>query len=528
MNKKAVVIGLLGTTLDSDLTNNRWDHWRPTVSLALQKTLPIKRFDFIFDKKFNDVADIVSKDFTNKSPSTLVVKHVLNFPHPWDFESVYAELLRFAHEYKFDTDNEDYFVHISTGTHVMQICLFLLVESRIIPGKLLQTGYEDNDVVGFINIIDLDLSKYSKLLNRFQEQNQLGVHFLKSGIHTANQCYNNLIDDIAKISINCNAPILITGPSGVGKTHLARLIFEWKKRNHKVSGAFTEINCATLKGSSAMSTLFGHVKGAYTGATEKRKGLLSVANGGLLFLDEIGELGLDEQAMLLIAIEEKHFYPLGSDEEISSDFQLICGTNADINKMVKEGRFRADLLARINLWTFHLMGLKDRPEDIEPNLQCELEKVSTLLNKKIRINKDAYELFLKLATAPEALWTENFRELAGCVLRMAVLSDNGVITCNDVNKEFSYLYNKWQNTDEDKKDDYPAAKKILGNDFNNYDLFDIAQLECVLNICHNSKTMADAGRKLFSESIKRKKSNNNTDRLKKYLSTFNISWTDIR
>src|SRR5204862_3777135 len=99
-----------------------------------------------------------------------------------------------------------------------------------------------------------------------------------------------------------------------------------------------------------MSALFGHVKGAFTGALKDRAGLLRSADGGVLFLDEIGELGLDEQAMLLRALEEKTFLPLGSDRETQSDFQLIAGTNRDLMAEVNRGLFREDLLCRINLW----------------------------------------------------------------------------------------------------------------------------------------------------------------------------------
>lgn len=108
-----------------------------------------------------------------------------------------------------------------------------------------------------------------------------------------------------------------------------------------MSGAFVELNCATLRGDAAMSALFGHKKGAYTGASENRAGLLAAADGGLLFLDEVGELGADEQAMLLRAIEEKRFYPMGSDTESTSDFQLICGTNRDLKKMNPRGEIQA-------------------------------------------------------------------------------------------------------------------------------------------------------------------------------------------
>src|SRR4029077_20611819 len=129
-----------------------------------------------------------------------------------------------------------------------------------------------------------------------------------------------------------------------------------------LSGRFVEVNCATLRGDQAMSALFGHKRGAFTGAQTDRAGLLKEADQGLIFLDEIGELGADEQAMLLRALEDKTFLPLGADRELGSDFQLIAGTNCDLAAFVRSGQFREDLLARINLWTFQLPGLAQRPE----------------------------------------------------------------------------------------------------------------------------------------------------------------------
>jgi transcriptional regulatory protein RtcR len=102
-----------------------------------------------------------------------------------------------------------------------------------------------------------------------------------------------------------------------------------------MAGELVEVNCATLRGDAAMSTLFGHVRGAYTGAVEARAGMLRKADKGLLFLDEIGELGLDEQAMLLRAIEDRTFFPVGSDREVRSEFQLIAGTNRDLSARVQ-------------------------------------------------------------------------------------------------------------------------------------------------------------------------------------------------
>ena len=140
-----------------------------------------------------------------------------------------------------------------------------------------------------------------------------------------------------------------------------------------------------------MSALFGHVKGAFTGAASERAGLLKSADKGVLFLDEIGELGLDEQAMCLRAIEEKRFLPVGADREIAADFQLLAGTNRDLGEDVCKGRFREDLYARLNLWTFQLPALRERKEDIEPNLDFELRRYLEREGENVTFNKEARE-----------------------------------------------------------------------------------------------------------------------------------------
>ena len=276
-----------------------------------------------------------------------------------DFKQVYETLFQFARVYPFDTDREDYLVHITTGTHVAQICLFLLTESRYLPGKLLQASPErDRTAPGTIKIIDLDLSQYDRIASRRHQETRDAVSYLKGGIDTRNAAFNTLIDRIEQVAIATRDPLLLMGPTGAGKSKLARRIYELKKMRHTVSGEFIDVNCATLRGDGAMSALFGHTKGAFTGALRDRPGVLRAADKGMLFLDEIGELGIDEQAMLLRALEEKTFLPLGSDREVHSDFQLIAGTNRDLLAAVREGRFREDLLARINLWSFTLPRLE--------------------------------------------------------------------------------------------------------------------------------------------------------------------------
>ena len=376
MKKRRVVIGVLGTVLDKrGKRANRFKKWRPTVGLCQQPDFPVDRLELLHQPRDEGMAQRLIEDVALLSPDTEVRPHAVTINDPWDFEEVYAAFLDFATHYSFDTENEEYLVHITTGTHVAQICWFLLTEARYLPASLLQTspapaGSSDEAVAaGVCSIIDLDLSRYATLTSRFQREQQQSVSFLKAGIDTRNATFNKLIDRIERVALRSTDPILLTGPTGAGKSFLAKRIFQLRQSRHLVAEKLVAVNCATLRGDNAMSTLFGHVKGAFTGALTARSGLLREADGGVLFLDEIAELGLDEQAMLLKAIEEKTFFPFGSDKEVQSDFQLIAGTHRDMQQWVAEGRFREDLYARINMWNFALPGLAQRREDIAPNVE---------------------------------------------------------------------------------------------------------------------------------------------------------------
>jgi transcriptional regulatory protein RtcR len=317
--------------------------------------------------------------------------------------------------------------------------------------------------------------------------------------------------------------VLLVGPTGAGKSFLARRIYELKHARHQVSGRFVEVNCATLRGESAMSALFGHVKGAFTGAQNARPGLLRSADGGLLFLDEIGELGLDEQAMLLKAVEDKRFLPFGSDNEVSSDFQLIAGTHRDLRQWVSAGRFREDLYARINLWTFNLPGLASRSEDIEPNLNFELERYAREQGQQVRFNTEAQRLYLGFATSGVAAWTGNFRELSASVTRMATLAESGRITEAVAQEEIERLRATW--CEDSPGDD--ALAELLGEEADKIDLFDREQLLTVIRVCRQCAILSDAGRKLFAVSRQGKQRPNDADRLRKYLARFGLDWAQV-
>lgn len=522
---KRVVLGFLGPTLDGGLGLRRLKKWRPTVASVMHDDLPVDEIIIFYQREFRNLLRVIVKDIKVESPRTKITPRQVTINDPWDFEEVYALLYDFSRSYRFKEDVE-YLVNITTGTHVIQICLFLLTESNFLPGKLLQMGrVPDTGVAGEYQIIDLNLGRYDKIASRFAEEARTDTVFLKSGIETKNVEFNELIEKIEQIAQLTVEPMLLTGPTGAGKSHLARKIYELKVQKGVLSGDFIELNCATLRADAAMSALFGHKRGAFTGAISERKGSLLAAHGGIVFLDEIGELGLDEQAMLLRAIEDKRFTPVGSDVEVCSDFQLICGTNKDLLCEAREGRFRSDLLARINLWTFRLPSLAERREDIEPNISYELEKFARKYNRRCTFNKEAEERFLSFAHSPKALWSANFRDLNGAITRMATLAPSGRINRETVDEELRNLSRQWECGDAE----FPQLKRVLPlSQIDEIDLFDRMQLEATLEIAQRCDNMSHLGRELFAESRKKKGTTNDSDRIRKYLGKFGITWEMIK
>lgn len=529
--KRIVVIGFIGTQLDSGKGSARWEKWRPSVGLAQHDDVIVDRFDLLYSGPYQNLVEQVGADIATVSPETTVVPHCLQIIDAWDFEDVYGTLFDFAKTYPFDPDNEDYWIHITTGTHVVQICMFLLTEARFFPGRLVQTSPSRRQGVnqpGSYALIDLDLSRYDQIAQRFSREQAEGVAFLKSGIATRNERFNTMIDEIERVAIKSKAPMLLMGPTGAGKSFLARRVYELKKARHQIDGKFVEINCATLHGDGAASTLFGHTKGSFTGASADRPGLLRTAHKGLLFLDEIGELGLDEQAMLLKAVEEKRFLPVGSDNEMQSDFQLVAGTNRDLSEEVAAGRFREDLYARINLWTYALPGLAERAEDIEPNLAFLLAQFSEEHGQMVRFNKEARERYMRFAVSQDATWAGNFRDLSASVTRMATLADAGGIGDAIVSAETARLQQLWRHHNRRHASTEVDLADVLGDDAAaQLDLFDAMQLAAVIKVCRESKTLSDAGRKLYNVSRGAKAKPNDADRLKKFLARFGLEWNQF-
>src|SRR5579862_9215647 len=222
-----------------------------------------------------------------------------------------------------------------------------------------------------------------------------------------------LIEKLGK----CRWPALLLGETGTGKEVVARAI-----HNISASGPFVTVDCSSMVGPLMESELFGHVKGAFTGANTTKFGLLEAANGGTAFFDEIGELALDLQAKLLRVLQEKEFRPVGSVSTRHSDFRIIAATNRDLAKEVEKGTFRRDLYFRLNVIHIRLSPLRERREDIPALINHFLSRVGG----NYSVTAEALEVMLSYD------WPGNVRELENCVQHMVAINSGPLLHVADL------------------------------------------------------------------------------------------------
>ena len=220
-----------------------------------------------------------------------------------------------------------------------------------------------------------------------------------------------------------DATVLILGESGTGKELVATSIHENSLRKSK---PFIKLNCAAIPAELLESELFGHEKGAFTGATKFKPGKFDMADNGTLFLDEIGDMPLKLQSKILRVIQEKEFYRVGGSSTVKVDVRFIASTNQNLEKMVQEGAFREDLYYRLNVFTLHLPPLRERKEDILLLAKAFLSQNLLAEEKKIR------DFTLAAITALENyLWPGNIRELKGCIDYAVIKSQNDILDMTD-------------------------------------------------------------------------------------------------
>jgi DNA-binding NtrC family response regulator len=239
----------------------------------------------------------------------------------------------------------------------------------------------------------------------------------------------------------CRWPALLLGETGTGKEVVARAI-----NNINPLGPFVTIDCSSMVGPLMESELFGHVKGAFTGAAMTKVGLIEAANGGTAFFDEIGELPLDLQAKLLRVLQEKEFRPVGSLTSRRSDFRIIAATNRDLAKEVEKGTFRRDLYFRLNVINIRLAPLRERKEDIPALINHFLSRVGGMYS----LTAEAFEILLSYD------WPGNIRELENCIQHMAAVNSGPLLHVAD-------LPSNLQNHLIEKKSHYLMAASGAGS-----------------------------------------------------------------
>ncbi len=269
------------------------------------------------------------------------------------------------------------------------------------------------------------------LLQRMEEKVRLVAEnqFLRDRVNTEMEL-NGIVGSSTKIQDvmrmvarlkDTRTPVLITGESGTGKELVARAIHY---RGSYSKRPFVAVDCGSLVPTLIESELFGYEKGAFTGANRSKDGLFQTANGGTIFLDEIGELSMELQAKLLRVLQEKEVRPVGSNQRFKVDVRVIAATNRDLETAYKEGKFRKDLYFRLNVVTLHLPALRDRKSDVPALVHFFLDKLAP--GKMITLSAAAMRCMLDYD------WPGNVRELENCIERAVALGSEDSIELHDL------------------------------------------------------------------------------------------------
>ncbi len=282
--------------------------------------------------------------------------------------------------------------------------------------------------------------------HKSQKQNHTDIRNLISGKSKLTEELIKLIQMVSK----SNSTALILGETGTGKDVIARAIHKASQR----SGDLITVNCAAIPSELLESELFGHEKGAFTGADKLRKGKFEQSSGGSMFLDEIGDMPLSLQAKLLRAIENKTIQRVGGSSDIKIDLRLICATHRNLEKKVDSGEFRADLFFRINVLPIQVPSLAERRDDIPDLVLNLLKNIDTEDELKPKFNPDAVTALTKHN------WPGNVRELKNLIERACILFQGQEVTSTNITENLLRL--KAPNTIEEQNEIWEVTSELMG------------------------------------------------------------------
>lgn len=328
----------------------------------------------------------------------------------------------------------------------------------------------------------IDLQQLRQMLHRIVERNllisenqllrqQLNERFSFDGIISRSSAMSQVLNIAGRVA-SSNATVLITGETGTGKELMAKAVHYASPRREK---PFIAVNCAALSENLLESELFGHEKGAFTGADRQRKGRFESAEGGTLFIDEVGEIPLSIQVKLLRVLQEKTFERVGSSLSQPTNVRIVAATNRDLEAMVAEGTFREDFYYRLNVVTIHLPPLRKRREDIPLLIDSFVLRIAAEHGKEFAgVTREAMDQLAKYD------WPGNVRELENVMQQAVVLSRNEYLTLEDLPRRVL----------ENRSEKKTATRSFSGNFTEQVESFEQTLIEQALNEVNQVQTRA--------------------------------------
>ena len=396
--------------------------------------ISVEHFDriFLFSTPNTEKHTSATQAAIKKACSSVEVEtYDLPLPDPTDYHRILRGLRSHLKNIVESSPGASFFISVASGTPQMHACWLLLAASGEIPARILQVRLQkfvskSAPLVSEINFTSPEFptvrAKFTRLDSATEEQRDFSTVVQQLGIVGDHPAIRKALE-VGEALAESAVPILILGETGTGKELFAKFV-------HLLSGRpaerFIPLNCAALPKELVESALFGHKKGAFTGAIADQIGKFDQSNGGTLFLDELGELSLGTQAKLLRVLQDGLIEPIGAKQPHKVDVRVIAATNKDVRRAIKEGQFRSDLYYRLNVGQIHLPSLRERRTDIPKLALHMLDRLNAGLKRPKRFSPEA------LSRLQSHSWPGNVRDLENCLERSARLAKQDVLEADDL------------------------------------------------------------------------------------------------
>lgn len=378
---------------------------------------------------------------TMRHPHCEVLVMPLDLPDPTSYSAILTNLRKHLRPLIDERPDDEYFVATASGTPQMHACWLLLCASQELPARILQTRPPRFVTAKFPVVTELDLTDRIFPIVRSQENEPSATEdgdgaprqpqrahasdwrtaALSVGMVGSHPLFRRVLETAATLA-PYDVPILIQGETGTGKELLAHLVH---LNSHRRDKPFVPVNCAALPRELVESILFGHRRGAFTGANRDQMGKFAMADGGTLFLDELGDLPMDAQAKMLRVMEDGLVEPLGSSHGVRVDVRIVAATNRPLTQAISEGKFREDFFFRF-AEVLHLPALRERRSDIPKLALHILDRINRSLPEPKRLSQRALDKLYR------ADWQGNVRDLMNVIERAAFLTTNQIIQPEDL------------------------------------------------------------------------------------------------